>query len=123
MRISRRGAKDCSPRDTSDCTRCAASSRQRHAIEVKLRHRTRATATTMSELHRTLLELHQELQRADRLAPEDRVLLQTLLGDIRTLLDSPPGATGDRPAPARQHGAALEGAAVKLEAGHPTVAS
>ena len=48
----------------------------------------------MSELHRTLQGLHEELRRAERLEPGDRALLESLLGDIRRLLDAP------QPAPA-----------------------
>jgi len=77
----------------------------------------------MSELHKTLQGLHEELHRAERLEPEDRALLETLLGDIRRLLEAPQAvAQPDQPASAAQHGDALEGAAVRLEAGHPGVA-
>jgi hypothetical protein len=78
----------------------------------------------MSELHHTLQGLHEELRRADRLEPEDRALLETLLGDIRRLLEAPQAAAepDQAAAPAAQHGDALEGAAVRLEAGHPGVA-
>lgn len=77
----------------------------------------------MSELHHTLQGLHEELARAKRLEPEDRALLETLLGDIRRLLDAPRPAPGTAPpAAAAEHGDALEGAAVRLEAGHPGVA-
>jgi hypothetical protein len=78
----------------------------------------------MSELHHTLQGLHEELRNSERLDPEDRALLETLLGDIRRLLEVPPsGAQAkDQPAAAEVHGDALEGAAVRLEAGHPGVA-
>jgi hypothetical protein len=77
----------------------------------------------MSELQRSLRGLHEELQRADRLEPGDRALLETLLGDIRRLLGTPPPAPGAEQSPSvREHGDALEGAAVRLEAGHPGVA-
>lgn len=72
----------------------------------------------MSELHSTLRGLHEELGRAERLDPEDRALLETLLGDIQRVLEAP----ADAPAQAAP-GESLEGAAVKLEAGHPGVAS
>jgi hypothetical protein len=72
----------------------------------------------MSELQHTLQDLHQELQRAQRLDPEDRAMLETLVRDIQRVLQVPTEA----PSP-EQHGDALEGAAVKLEAGHPGVAS
>ena len=70
----------------------------------------------MSELRRTLQGLHEELGRADRLDPEDREMLATVLADIQRLLE--PGAESNATAP----GEALEGAAVRLEAGHPGVA-
>jgi hypothetical protein len=71
----------------------------------------------MSELQHTLRNLHEELGRAQRLDPEDRALLETLLGDIQRVLETPAEApTAERP------GEALEGAAVRLEAGHPGVA-
>jgi predicted component of type VI protein secretion system len=74
----------------------------------------------MSELHHTLQGLHEELRQAERLDPDDRALLESLLGDIRRLLDTTPA--GSEPAGAKPHGDALEGAAVRLEAGHPGVA-
>jgi hypothetical protein len=71
----------------------------------------------MSELQQTLRNLHEELSGAQRLDPEDRAMLETLLGDIqRVLQDSRASAA------APEHGDALEGAAVRLEAGHPGVA-
>ncbi len=70
----------------------------------------------MSELQHTLRNLHEELSGAQRLGPEDRALLETLLGDIRACSRTPATA-----APA-EHGDALEGAAVRLEAGHPGLA-
>ena len=71
----------------------------------------------MSELQQTLRNLHEELRGAQRLEPEDRAMLETLLGDIQHVLES----SAALPAPAA-HGDALEGAAVRLEAGHPGVA-
>ena len=70
----------------------------------------------MSDLQHTLRDLHQELGQAQRLDPEDRALLETVLADIRRVLDSAQAG------PAEVHGDALEGAAVKLEAGHPGLA-
>jgi hypothetical protein len=72
----------------------------------------------MSELQHTLRGLHDELHRAQRLDPEDRAMLETLLDDIRRVLEAP----AERPA-AGERGDALEGAAVRLEAGHPGVAN
>jgi hypothetical protein len=71
----------------------------------------------MSELQQTLRELHQELGQAERLAPEDRAMLETVLADIQRLLGAPQATPA-----AEMHGDALEGAAVRLEAGHPGVA-
>jgi hypothetical protein len=71
----------------------------------------------MTELQHTLRDLHQELSQAQRLAPEDRALLETVLADIRRVLETPAEAPS-----ADRHGDALEGAAVRLEAGHPGVA-
>ena len=77
----------------------------------------------MSELHHTLQGLHEELRRAERLEPDDRALLESLLGDIRRLLETTQSAPRAKlPADAMPHGDALEGAAVRLEAGHPGVA-
>ena len=77
----------------------------------------------MSELHHTLQGLHDELRRAERLDPEDRAALESLLGDIRRLLETTQSApVAKQPGDASPHGDALEGAAVRLEAGHPGVA-
>jgi hypothetical protein len=71
----------------------------------------------MTDLQQTLRDLHAELGSTDRLGPEDRALLETVLEDIRRVLEAPATA----PASA-EHGDALEGAAVRLEAGHPGLA-
>jgi hypothetical protein len=71
----------------------------------------------MSELRRTLQGLHEELGRAERLDPEDREMLATVLGDIHRLLE--PGVEASA---TTAPGVALEDAAVRLEAGHPGVA-
>jgi hypothetical protein len=71
----------------------------------------------MTDLQRTLRDLHTELGSAERLSPDDRALLETVLADIRRVLEAPAAA----PAPG-EHGDALEGAAVRLEAGHPGLA-
>jgi hypothetical protein len=73
----------------------------------------------MSELQRTLRSLHEALGQAPRLDPEDRALLETVLADIRNVLQ----ASGPTDAAAADHGDALEGAAVRLEAEHPGVAA
>ena len=73
----------------------------------------------MSELQRTLRSLHEALGQARRLDPEDRALLETVLGDIQNVLQT----SGPADATAGGHGDALEGAAVRLEAEHPGVAA
>lgn len=70
----------------------------------------------MNDLQQTLRELHSELGRAQRLAPEDRAMLETVLGDIQRALDSTETAPADSPADP------LKGAAVRLDAEHPGVA-
>ena len=73
----------------------------------------------MSELQQTLRRLHEELQRAGPLVAEDRAMLETVLADIRrTLHSSDPSEVASI-----EHGDVLEGAAVRLEAGHPAVAT
>ena len=71
----------------------------------------------MSDLKQTVQNLHEELARAQRLGPDDRALLESALMDIRHALDSEPAATSSG-----EHGDTLEGAAVRLEAGHPSLA-
>jgi hypothetical protein len=71
----------------------------------------------MSDLKQTVHSLHAELARATQLGPEDRALLETALADIRRALDAAPAATPDS-----AQGDVLEGAAVRLEAGHPGLA-
>jgi hypothetical protein len=73
----------------------------------------------MSELQRTLRALHDELGRAGRLDDEDRALLEATLADIQRALQG----SGARETTAGEHGDALEGAAVRLEAEHPGVAA
>jgi hypothetical protein len=73
----------------------------------------------MSELQRTLRTLHDELRQAGRLGQEDRALLETALTDIQRALQA--SATGETSS--AEHGDALEGAAVRLEAEHPGVAA
>jgi hypothetical protein len=75
------------------------------------------TGKIMTDLQRTLRDLHTELGSADRLSADDRALLETTLADIRRVLEGPAAA----PAPG-EHGDTLEGAAVRLEAGHPGLA-
>lgn len=71
----------------------------------------------MNDLQQTLRELRAELGSAERLNDEDRALLETVLADIHRVLEAPVA-----PATPVEHGDALEGAAVRLEAGHPGLA-
>ena len=73
----------------------------------------------MSELQHTLRTLHDELGRAGRLDDVDRALLETALADIQRALQT----SGAAETSAGEHGDALEGAAVRLEAEHPGVAA
>jgi Domain of unknown function (DUF4404) len=73
----------------------------------------------MSELQNTLRSLHEALGKAGRLDSEDRALLETVLADIQHVLQT----SGAADAVASDHGDALEGAAVRLEAEHPGVAA
>jgi len=70
----------------------------------------------MSDLQQTLRDLHSELGRAQRLAPEDRAMLETVLGDIQRALESTDAA------PDESQADPLKGAAVRLDAEHPGVA-
>lgn len=70
----------------------------------------------MSDLQQTLRDLHSELGRAQRLAPEDRAMLETVLGDIQSALESTDAA------PDESQADPLKGAAVRLDAEHPGVA-
>lgn len=71
----------------------------------------------MSDLKQTVQNLHEELAKAQQLGPDDRALLESALMDIRRALDSVPEAPSSG-----EHGDSLEGAAVRLEAGHPSLA-
>ena len=73
----------------------------------------------MSDLQRTLVELHQKLGEAKRLDPEDRDMLQAAVADIRRALAEDASVTDSSPTPPAD---ALEGAAVRLEAEHPSLA-
>jgi hypothetical protein len=73
----------------------------------------------MSDLQRTLRDLHRELGEAHRLDPDERAMLESVASDIQRALGQPvepvmavPPAPGD----------ALEGVAVRLEAEHPGLA-
>jgi hypothetical protein len=71
----------------------------------------------MTDLQHTLRELRTELGSAQRLSEDDRALLETVLADIHRVLEAPVSQ-----ATPGEHGDALEGAAVRLEAGHPGLA-
>jgi hypothetical protein len=71
----------------------------------------------MSDLKQTVQNLHEELAKAQQLGPDDRALLESALMDIRHALNSVP-----EPTSSGEHGDTLEGAAVRLEAGHPSLA-
>jgi len=71
----------------------------------------------MSDFKHTVQNLHEELAKAQQLGPDDRALLESALMDIHRALDSVPEATSSG-----EHGDTLEGAAVRLEAGHPSLA-
>jgi hypothetical protein len=66
-----------------------------------------------------LRDLHLELSQAHRLDPNDRAMLETVLKDLRELLDQ----SEEETAVQTGHGDSLEGAAVRLEASHPTLAT
>lgn len=71
----------------------------------------------MSDLKQTVQSLHEELARTRQLGPEERALLESALADIRRALLGTSDAL-----PAGEHADTLEGAAVRLEAGHPGLA-
>lgn len=71
----------------------------------------------MTDLQQTLRDLRAELASAERLSDEDRAQLEAVLADIHRVLQAP--AANATPV---EHGDALEGAAVRLEAGHPELA-
>ena len=73
----------------------------------------------MSDLQQTLRELHRELADARQLDPDDRALLEAAIGDIQQALEQ---TSVPEIGPAAAPGDALEGAAVRLEVGHPTLA-
>lgn len=72
----------------------------------------------MSDLQQTLRDLHRELGAAAHIDPDERAMLEAVLADIQRALGRPQTEASEPPAP----GEALEGAAVRLEAGHPGVA-
>lgn len=74
----------------------------------------------MNDLQQTLQALHRELGAAGELDPRERAMLEAALGDIQSALrrqsDTAGSALEATPADT------LDGAAVRLEAGHPGLA-
>ena len=75
-------------------------------------------AASMSDLQRNLASLHDALRGAQHLDADERAMLETVLADIRRVLEG----SSLQDASGSEHGDALEGAAVRLEAGHPGLA-
>lgn len=75
----------------------------------------------MSDLHERLAGLHEALAGTRSLPAEERQMVETVLADLQRLLEAAPEA-GDR-AETGEHGDTLESAAVRLEAGHPSLAT
>jgi hypothetical protein len=73
----------------------------------------------MSDLQQTLRELHRELADARQLDPSDRAMLEAAIGDIQQALEQ---TSAPEAVPASAPADALEGAAVRLEVGHPGLA-
>jgi hypothetical protein len=72
----------------------------------------------VSDLQQKLHDLHIQLGEAHRLDPNDRAMLETVLGDLRRVLEAPEvSAPGGE-----EHGDTLESSAVRLEASHPSLA-
>ena len=74
----------------------------------------------MSDLQQRLRALHQELADVRQINPDDRAMLKAVLADIQRALEEPAGDTAA--AGAEGSADAIEGAAVRLEAGHPGLA-
>jgi len=72
----------------------------------------------MNDLQRQLTSLHDALREAGRLDANERAALETVLDDIQRVLDRAADETTGG-----EHGDALEGAAVRLETGHPGLAA
>jgi len=73
----------------------------------------------MSDLQRTLRDLHRELGEAHRLDPDERAMLESVANDIQRALGPPAEPAAVVP---ETPGDALEGVAVRLEADHPNLA-
>lgn len=78
----------------------------------------------MSDLHERLAGLHEALAGTRSLPAEERQLVETVLADLQRLLEgTPQGLEGGETDEAGEHGDTLESAAVRLEAGHPSLAT
>ncbi len=81
----------------------------------------------MSDLHERLAGLHEALAGTRSLPAEERQLVETVLDDLQRLLEGSPhggeGGEGGETDEAGEHGDTLESAAVRLEAGHPSLAT
>jgi len=77
----------------------------------------------MSELQRTLRDLHRELAGVTQIDPDQRALLEAALAEIQQAL-AEQGQTGSVPDLAQNVAPAdaLKGAAVRLETDHPGLA-
>ena len=75
----------------------------------------------MSDLHQRLAGLHEALAGTRSLPVEERQLVETVLSDLQRLLEAAP--QGNEADEAGGHGDTLESAAVRLEAGHPSLAT
>ena len=73
----------------------------------------------MNDLQQQLAGLHEALRDARQLDAAERAALESVLDDIQRALDRPADETPDT----GEHGDALDGAAVRLEAGHPGLAA
>jgi hypothetical protein len=76
----------------------------------------------MNDLQQTLRELHRELADLPQLDPQQRALLEAALADIKRAL-APQDQAESTPVHDVAPAAALESAAVRLETGHPGLAS
>jgi hypothetical protein len=76
----------------------------------------------MSDLQRTLRDLHRELGEAHRLDPDERAMLESVASDIQRALGQPVEPVDPVVAVPPAPGDALEGVAVRLEAEHPGLA-
>jgi hypothetical protein len=76
----------------------------------------------MNDLQQTLRDLHRELADLPQLGPQQRALLEAALADIQRAL-APQHQAGPIQVQDVAPADALENAAVRLETGHPGLAS